>query len=387
MNTEPDTSKSEEGPEGRLNPYQIIEIKNHMARAIQTANNWSENATTKVGEQERVLWKAAAQKLIEPEPWMNACCGYKLFQIGDGGKSLQTSMASENELKEALDCLIGKNDKDIINFKNKELLVDTCVRLAIGYTMTEKELMKSISDEQEKISSTQRHEKLKKTNITNYDTEWAKALNDDELEYMYAIQTALIIVETYATLQTNGNIKPADIYTNIRKASQQIPDTVTAFFKIARGRHENDNHMQVAHEAAHKILADTLEEAKDNDIDISALTLEYLWNFTLNKAEEEYESCDEVVTDKEDWAKSVGLKAWSELVFLKALCAPGTAFLAKWYIKQMSNTSIINDIIPAWMKHLTIHNDENNSWRSVRLQSPPVIRTTISEMVKENNDI
>lgn len=387
MNIASDASKSEEVPESRLTPYNIIEVNNHIARAIQTANNWAENATTEIGEQESMLWKAAAQKLMNPEPWMNACCGYKLFQIGDGGKSMQTSMSSDSEFQEALDLIIGKNNKDITNFNNKELLVDTCVRLAIGYTMTEKELMEIMSNEQEEVSSAQNHENPNETNMTNYGKEWIKTLSKDELEYMYAIQTALIIAGTYEALQTIENVKPTDIFKNIQKASLQIPDTVMAFFKIVRGRHKSDNSMQEAHEAAHKIVADTLEEAKNSNIAISALTLEYLWNFTLNKAEEECKSCDKIIKDKEDWAKSVGLKAWSELVFLKAICAPGTDFLIKWYIKQMSDTSIIDDIIPAWMTHLTIHNDENNSWRSVLLQSPPAVKTTISEMVEEDDVI
>ena len=85
------------------------------------------------------------QKLMDLEPWMTACCGFKLLCIGDGGKELQPSKYSEKGLMDYVG-LISDRSTAISTDEDRDVLVDTCVHLAIGCTQTEEEWDRAITN-------------------------------------------------------------------------------------------------------------------------------------------------------------------------------------------------------------------------------------------------
>lgn len=367
-----------------LTVEQAIAIGNHTARAVITANSYARDYSQQGDGDRSALWGEAAQKLMDPEPWMSACCGFKLFGIGDGGKKLQSSKYADMDFMGYVGLILDSSSA-ISADEDRDILVDTCVRLAIGATATEEEWGSAIADYKEEDKTKIPPPSLPSEEESRYD-EWAKSLTEEELPLMYALQTSMIIAATYESLRDSASRYPEAMFKSIRKACEQIPDTLDAFFSIARGRHQGDKDMQLAHETSQVILNEILEQAREDDISLDAVTLENLWNLTLTKAEEFAENTELVNTEKSDWSKRVGLKAWSDIVFLKALVSPGTSFILDWYNKQIGYMDVPDDLIPPWMHDVIIHDETDDSWRSVPLQPPPVIEHLVAEEPNENSD-
>lgn len=374
-----------EGTASDLTVEQAIAIGNHTARAVITANSYAQDYDRKGDSDRSFLWGEATQKLMDPEPWMSACCGFKLFGIGDGGKKLQPSKYIDKDLMDYVGLILDSSTA-ISGDDDRDILVDTCVRLAIGATATEEEWCSAIADYKDEDKTKIPPPSLPSEDESRYD-EWAKSLTEEELPLMYALQTSMIIAATYESLRDSDSRYSEAIFKNIRKACEQIPDTLDAFFSIARGRHQGDEDMQLAHETSQVILNEILEQAREDNISLDAVTLEDLWNLALTKAEDFAENIELVNTEKSGWTKRVGLKAWSDIVFLKALASPGTSFMLNWYNKQRGHMDVPNDLIPPWMHDVIIHDEEDNSWRSVPLQPPPVIEHLVALEPNGNTDI
>lgn len=371
-----------EGTASDLTVEQAITIGNHIARAVITANSYAHDYAQKGDHDRSSLWGEAAQKLMDPEPWMSACCGFKLFGIGDGGKKLQSSNYVDMDIMGYVGLILDSSSA-ISADEDRDILVDTCVRLAIGATATEEEWGSVIADYKEEDKTKIPPPCLPSEEESRYD-EWAKSLTEEELPLMYALQTSMIIAATYESLRDSASRYSEAIFKNIRKACEQIPDTLDAFFSIARGRHQGDKDMQLAHETSQVILNEILEQAREDDISLDAVTLENLWNLALTKAEDFVENIELANTEKLDWIKRVGLKAWSDIVFLKALASPGTSFMLDWYNKQRGYIDVPDGLIPPWMHDVIIHDETDNSWRSVPLQPPPVIEHLVA--LESNGD-
>lgn len=372
------------GDASALTVEQAITIGNHTARAVITANSYARDYSQQGDGDRSSLWGDAAQKLMDPEPWMSACCGFKLFGIGDGGRKLQPSKYDDMDFMGYVGLILDSSSA-ISDDEDRDILVDTCVRLAIGATATEEEWGSAIADYKEEDKTKIPPPSLPSEEEPRYD-EWAKSLTEEELPLMYALQTSMIIAATYESLRDSASRYPGAIFKNIRKACAQIPDTLDAFFSIMRGRHQGDKDMQLAHETSQVILNEILEQAREDDISLDAVTLENLWNLLLTKAEEFAGNTELVNMKKSDWAKRVGLRAWSDIVFLKALASPGTSFMLDWYNKQRGYMEVPDDLIPPWMHDVIIHDEEDNSWRSVPLQPPPVIEHLVADESNGNTD-
>ena len=372
------------GDASALTVEQAITIGNHTARAVITANSYARDYSQQGDGDRSSLWGDAAQKLMDPEPWMSACCGFKLFGIGDGGRKLQPSKYDDMDFMGYVGLILDSSSA-ISDDEDRDILVDTCVRLAIGATATEEEWGSAIADYKEEDKTKIPPPSLPSEEEPRYD-EWAKSLTEEELPLMYALQTSMIIAATYESLRDSASRYPEAMFKNIRKACAQIPDTLDAFFSIARGRHQGDEDMQLAHKTSQVILNEILEQAREDDISLDAVTLENLWNLLLTKAEDFAENTELANMEKSDWAKRVGLKAWSDIVFLKALASPGTSFILDWYNKQRGYMDVPDDSIPPWMHDVIIHDEEDNSWRSVPLQPPPVIEHLVAEEPNGNSD-
>ena len=380
-----------------LTPEHQVILGNHLARAGQTslryAKHYAEEGNNTLGD----LWCEAAQKLLNPERWMAACAGFKLWGIGDGGRSFQPSAVGMS-IQDALAVIFGDSD-DVDSFSNREFLVDTCIRLAVGCTPTEEEWLKSIQQEDiknidneelpnialgdvhamtaEYISIRDGVSPELAENISQSDTftyEWVKALQEDEVALMYALQTAIIIIGTYEEFSSNRETTPETIFSRVNKACKQIPDAIEAFFAIARGRHQGIADMQSAHTASQNVFDEIVDQTRRDEIPVYSASLEDLWNVSLSKAEEKADTVTLHDTSKEKWSKYVGMKVWGDFVFLKSLATPGTHFLFEWYLKQRESMSTPSNSIPSWMFPVVIKSVEDGSWRSVLLQPPPIIQ-------------
>ena len=132
-----------------LTDKHILAMRIHLARSVATALVYSRSPL--FSEDVSSLWESAAFKLTNIEPWMSACCGYKLFGIGDGGSSIQPSHDKTRSHMDYVDFIFSHENETGIDLENdREMLVDTCIRLAIGGTTPEAELIVNMSEHGEK---------------------------------------------------------------------------------------------------------------------------------------------------------------------------------------------------------------------------------------------